>query len=272
MEYKVVKLEKDGNIAIITLNRPERLNALNPQITEELHSALDEVGSDNSLRAVIITGEGRGFCSGADVTGMRAGAEGDTEAMEATRATTLQNTLNGRTIVQLAVKIRSIPQPVIAAVNGVAAGAGLGIAVNCDMRVASDQARFASLFIKRSLTPDTGVSHMLPLLIGHGLAAEMALTGNLFDAHWAKEAGLVNKVVPHEKLMDEARALASDIAANPPVAVRITKQLLHRNRLVELQQAIYNESYNNGILRTTDDSKEAVLSFLEKRAAVFKGR
>ncbi len=272
MEYKVVKVERDGNIATITMNRPERLNALNPEITAELHAALDEVGSDGNIRAVILTGEGRGFCSGADVTGMRAGAEGDTEAMEASRSTTLQNTLSGRTIVQLAIKIRSIPQPVIAAVNGVAAGAGLGLAVNCDMRVASDQARFASLFIKRSLTPDTGVSHMLPLLIGHGLAAEMALTGNLFDAQWAKEAGLVNKVVPHEKLLEEARTLAGDIAANPPVAVRLTKQLLHRNRLVELQQAIYNESYNNGILRTTDDSKEAVLSFLEKRAAVFKGR
>ena len=272
MDYQVVTVERDGYIATITMRRPERMNALNPQLCEELHAALDEIGPDTDIRAVILTGEGRGFCSGADVTGMRASAEGDTAAMEANRASGIQSALSGRTIVQLAVHLRGIPQPVIAAVNGVAAGAGLGLAVNCDMRVASDQARFASLFIKRSLTPDTGVSHMLPLLVGHGIAAEMALTGNLFDAQWAKEVGLVNKVVPHDKLMEEARALGDSIAANPPVAVRITKQLLYRNRLVEQQQAIYNESYNNQLLRTTEDSKEAVLSFLEKRQAVFKGR
>ena len=272
MAYQAVKLEKAGYLATITLNRPERLNAVNGQLRQDLHAALDEVAADDGVRAVILTGEGRGFCAGADVTGMRARAEGDQRALEAERARLALQGM-GRFLVQaLPVHIRAIPQPVIAAVNGVAVGMGLSIALSCDIRVASDQARFASIFIKRSIMPDNGATHLLPNQVGPGIAAEMTLTGNIYDARWALEKGLVNKVVPHDKLMEEARAYAETIAGNPPIAVRMTKQLIHRGLLSGLQQAIDNEGYYNSQASQTEDSREAVLSFLEKRQPVFKGR
>ena len=260
--YEAVKLEKDGHVAVIALNRPDRLNAVNPQLTQDLHAALDEVGADDEVRAVILTGEGRGFCSGADVTGMRARAESGQQEQQATQ---------GRSEL-LPEHIRRIPQPVIAAVNGVASGMGLSIALSCDLRIASDQARFASIFIKRSFMPDNGATHLLTNLVGPGIAAEMALTGNIYDAQWALEKSLVNKVVPHETLMQEARAYAETIAGNPPVAVRMTKQLLQKGLLVDLRQAIDNESQGNREATQTEDWREAILSFLEKRQPVFRGR
>ena len=272
MAYEVLTLDRDGYLATITLNRPERLNALSGPLILELHQALDEVAKEDDIRAIILTGEGRGFCSGADVTGMRNRAEGNEEALRADRAAQLKRTLGGLVLTQLSVHIRQTPQPVIAAVNGVAAGGGLAIALSCDIRVASDQARFASIFIKRSIMPDTGVSAMLPQLLGPGIAAEMALTGNVYDAKWAMEKGLVNKVVPHAQLLDEARSYAEAVAGNPPIAVRMTKQLLQRGLLASLEEAIRAESEGNNLTRETEDWREAVLSFLEKRPAVFKGR
>lgn len=272
MGYEVLKLERDGHLAVITLNRPERLNALNGQLVEELHTALDALAPEEQVRVVIITGEGRGFCSGADVTGMRARAEGDEEALRAARSRNLEMRLKGYVTTQLSVHVREIPQPVIAAVNGVCAGAGFALALSCDIRIASDQARFSSIFIKRSIMPDTGTSHMLPQLVGPGIAAEMALTGNIYDAQWALQMGIVNKVVLHDQLMAEARAMAETIAGNPPIAVRMTKKLLYKGMLSDLQQGIYNESHYNSLAGETEDSREAVLSFLEKRQPVFKGR
>ena len=273
MVYEAVKLEKEGNLATITLNRPDRLNAVNNQLRQDLHAALDEVAADDAIRAVILTGEGRAFCAGADVTAMRSRAEGDQQALATERSRRAEQEGMGRFLAQaLPVHIRAIPQPVIAAVNGVAVGMGLSIALSCDIRVASDQARFASIFIKRSIMPDNGATHLLPNQVGPGIAAEMTLTGNIYDARWALEKGLVNKVVPHDKLMEEARAYAETIAGNPPIAVRMTKQLIHRGLLSNLQQAIDNEGYFNSQASQTEDSREAVLSFLEKRQAVFKGR
>ena len=172
---------------------------------------------------------------------------------------------------RLPVHIRSIPQPVIAAVNGVAAGMGLSIALSCDIRVASEQARFASIFIKRSIMPDNGATYFLPRQVGPGVAAEMTLTGNVYDARWALEKGLVNKVVPHDSLMEEARAYADTLAGNPPIGVRMTKYLMQRGMDADLQQALDNEGYYNSLTAQTEDRKEAVLSFLEKWKPQFKG-
>jgi 2-(1,2-epoxy-1,2-dihydrophenyl)acetyl-CoA isomerase len=210
------------------------------------------------VRAVVLTGEGRGFCSGADVMGMRSREEGaPTEtAVAAPREA-------------LPVHIRRLPQPVIAAVNGIASGMGLSIALSCDFRIASDQARFASIFIKRSFMPDNGATFLLTHLAGPDIAAEMALTGNIYDAEWAQEKGLVNRVVPHDQLITEALAYAQAIASNPPIAVRMTKQLLQKGLMASLEEAIANESEGNRLTTQTADWREAVLSFLEKRAPVF---
>lgn len=267
MDDKTVLLGRDGYIAIVTLNRPAKLNAMNDDLTRDFHEALDRV-ADSDARVVILTGTGRGFCSGADIAALQSRAEGNEEG-DALGATAW---LKGHSILDAAPHIRNIPQPVIAAVNGVAAGAGLALAIAADLRIGSEQSSYSSLFIKRSLTPDTGVSQMLPRLVGPGVAAEMALTGAMYDAQWALAHGLLNRVVPHDQLMDGAKEVAESIAANPPVAAQVTKRLLHMGLLYDLQAGIDRESYYNVYLRKTEDSLEAMQAFTEKRAPVFKGR
>ena len=257
--FEALSLTRAGHVATITLNRPEKLNALDPKLTEELHSALDMLAAEMEVRAVVLTGAGRGFCSGADVNQQLASLEGQ-------RAPAL-----ARGIVELAPHIRNMPQPVIAAVNGVAAGAGLGIALACDVRIASEAARFSCIFVKRSLVPDTGSSYTLPRLVGQGIAREMALTGNIYDARWALEKGLVNTVVPAERLLEEARAMARDMASNPPICVRSIKQLLNQHD-DDLEEILPLESAANAPSSGSEDRLEAVRAFLEKRQPVFKGR
>ena len=260
--YELLKLEREGHVAIITLNRPEKLNAINAQLRLDLRASLDEVAVDEDVRVVILTGAGRGFCAGADVGQMRVSLESRAEEPPRGRAEAER--------VPLPVAIRALPQPVIAAVNGVAAGMGLSIALASDIRIASEEARFASIFIKRSIVPDTGATYTLPRQVAPGIAAEMTLTGRIYDAQWAYQVGLVNKVVPADELIKEAMALANEIAANPPLGVRVTKQLLYRND--EFQEQINRESAGNAYLATTEDRREGLLSFLEKREPVFKGR
>ena len=263
MDYEVLNLERREHVAIITLNRPEIMNALSPQLTAEFHRVLDEVGGEKDIRAIVITGNGRGFCSGADVTSWaEARADGQ-------RAPAVSDDPRG--IVELAPHMRKIPQPVIAAVNGVAAGAGLGVALAADFRIGSEHARFSSIFVKRSLVPDTAASYTLPKLVGHGVAAEMALTGNIYDAQWALEKGLVNRIVPANELLDTAISLANDIANNPPIVVRSIKRLID-SWYEDLDDVIIRERVGNGDATGSEDKTEAVRAFIEKRKPVFQGR
>ncbi|MDE2860702.1 MAG: enoyl-CoA hydratase-related protein [Chloroflexota bacterium] len=254
-----VRLEHAGRVARVTLDRPEKLNALTARMAADLHSVLDGVAADNSIRVVIVTGAGRGFCSGADVNELLA-PDSEITAVQP-----------GFGITDLSTRIRGIPQPVIAAVNGVAAGAGLAIALACDIRIASQEAGFSSIFVKRSLVPDAGASLMLPRLVGVAAATEMALTGNVYDSQWALEKGLVSRVVPADTLMQEASALAEQIADNPPLAVRATRSLLYDGDNDALAGAMRRESDANALLSATHDAREAVLAFLEKRSPVYRG-
>ena len=258
--YDLLDLERSGHIATITLNRPEKLNALNPALVADFHAALDEIAEDLETRVVVVTGAGRGFCSGADVGRQL-------ESLQGTAAPAPE----GPGITALAPHLQRIPQPVIAAVNGVAAGAGFGVALASDIRIASEAARFSCIFVKRSLVPDTGSSFTMLRLLGKGLAMEMALTGNVYDAQWAMDKGLVNKVVPAERLMDEAMELAHTIASNPPICVRSIKQLVHLHD-GDLENVLHLESAANAPAYGSEDRLEAVRSFLEKREPVFKGR
>ena len=267
-DFRHIGLQRRSHIAVITLQRPDRLNALNRQMVQELYDAFAQLaGEFPETRVVVITGAGRGFCSGADVGDlakrMAIPVEGDLGSSS--------DGLDGPSIImRLAPRIREMPQPVIAAVNGVAAGAGLGIALACDIRVASDEARFTSVFVKRSLVPDAGVSQILGALAGPGIAAEMALTGRVYDAQWALAKGLVNQAVPAGELMAHAESLAQEIAANPPLAVRAIKELLN-GHYPDLNRVIETEHRANDAVRGTADQKEAVQAFLEKREPEFTG-
>jgi len=265
-DFQHIALDRRDHVAVITLQRPDRLNALNRQMGLELHEAFDQLaGEFPEVRVVVITGAGRGFCSGADVGDMPARmAEGGDR-----NPTTVDD---GPSItMKLAPHLREIPQPVIAAVNGVAAGAGLGIALSCDIRIASDAARFTSVFVKRSLVPDAGVSEILSAVVGPGIAAEMAYTGRVYDAQWALAKGLVNEVVPADDLMSQVETLAQEIAANPPLAVKATKALFN-SHYPDLNRVIVAEHRANDPLRGTSDQTEAVQAFLEKRTPRFTGR
>ena len=264
-DFQHIDLERRNHVALITLQRPDRLNALNRLMAQELHDALDQVaGEFSEIRAIIITGAGRGFCSGADVGDMpaRMAEGGDRDPNNADPGPSIT--------MRLAPHLREIPQPIISAVNGVAAGAGLGIALASDIRLASEGARFTSVFVKRSLVPDAGVSEILIALAGPGIAAEMSYTGRVYDARWALSKGLVNDVIPEDELMPQAEALANEIAANPPLAVKAIKGLFNVHH-TSLNKVILAEHRANDPLRGTNDQKEAVQAFLEKRSPKFTG-
>ena len=267
-EFQHIALQRHGYVAVVTLQRPDRLNALNRQMAQELHDVFEQLaGEFPGTRAVVITGAGRGFCSGADVGDI---AKRMANPLDAGLGSSSSGGQGPSITMRLAPHLREIPQPVIAAVNGVAAGAGLGIALACDIRLASDEARFTSVFVKRSLVPDAGVSQILGALAGPGIAAEMALTGRVYDAQWALAKGLVNQVVPAGELMPHAESLAQEIAANPPLAVKATKELLN-SHYPDMNQVIGAEHQANDAVRGTADQREAVQAFLEKREPKFTG-
>lgn len=267
--YATLTLDFDDaeHIATITLRQPETLNAMSRDLVLELRDALDVVAAAFPVtRALILTGEGRGFCSGAD---MRSMVSSVTEPADAPRgATDWEDRAN---VVMLAAAVAAIPQPVIAAVNGFAVGGGLGLACACDILIASEEARFAAIFVKRGLVPDTGSSVTLPRLVTAGVMAEMSFTGRIYDAAWAERRGIVNEVVPADRLMDAASDLAREIAANPPLTLRNIKRVLHEP-IADLAAVIRHEAEANGDSTDSEDRREALRAFAEKRPPTFHGR
>ena len=256
-------LEREGHIAVMTLNRPEKLNAINDGIRNSLSSTFQEVEEDDDIRALIITGAGRGFCSGADVAIQAARASG--QQIEAGRCALLG--LVGDFILAF----EKVDKPIIAAINGVAAGIGLTMTLCCDIRLASEDARFSAIWVKRGLIPDGGATFLLPMVVGMDKAMEMSFTGDIIDAREAERINLVTRVVPHEELMSQAKALAERIAAMPPLTIGIIKKIMWEEVRQKMRQALFFESYGQNFVRGTDDQKEAVKSFMEKREPVFKG-
>ena len=263
MEGKDLLLEKDGHIAILTLNRPEKMNALSAEMRESLPRALQEIQGDDSVRAVILTGAGRGFCSGADVAVQAARAAG--QVVETSRQTLLQ--LVGSVILGF----EKVNKPIIAAVNGIAAGVGLTMTLACDIRIASANARFAAIWVKRGLIADGGATLLLPLTVGMEKALELSFTGDIIDAREAERIRLVSRVVPPEELMSRARELAQKIASGPPISVELVKKVMWEKIRNQLREQLLFESYAQNICRTTQDQKEAVKAFMEKREPQFKG-
>ncbi len=263
MEGKDLILEKDGHIAILTLNRPDKMNAINAEMRDLFPQALQEVQEDDNLRALIITGAGRGFCSGADVAAQAARAAG--QVAETSRKTILALVGN------LILGFEKINKPIIAAINGIAAGVGLTITLACDIRIASANARFAAIWVKRGLIADGGATLLLPLIVGMEKALELSFTGDIIDAREAERIRLVSKVVPHEELMSHAKELAKKIASGPPISVELVKRVTWEKIRNQLREQLLLESYAQNVCRTTQDQKEAVKAFMEKREPQFKG-
>jgi enoyl-CoA hydratase/carnithine racemase len=255
-----LRVDVDGPVATITLDRPEALNALTVPVKVALREALERLAVDRAVRAVILTGAGRAFCAGQDLA-----------ERERPDAAPLDVELRER-YNPIILALRSMGQPVIAAVNGVAAGAGASIAFACDLRVAAEDARFVLAFGRIGLVPDSGATWFLPRLIGQARAAELALVGEPISADEALRIGLVSRVVPNDELLPQARALADRIAAGAPMAVALTKGALERAASIDLETALEGEAKLQGIAGASADHAEGLAAFREKRAPRFTGQ
>ena len=255
-----LRVDVDGPVATITLDRPEALNALTVPVKVALREALERLAVERAVRAVILTGAGRAFCAGQDLA-----------ERERPDAAPLDVELRER-YNPIILALRSMGQPVIAAVNGVAAGAGASIAFACDLRIAAEDARFVLAFGRIGLVPDSGATWFLPRLIGQARAAELALVGEPISADEALRIGLVSRVVPNDALLPQARALADRIAAGAPMAVALTKGALERAASIDLETALEGEAKLQGIAGASADHAEGLAAFREKRAPRFTGQ
>ena len=254
-----LRVEVDGPVATITLDRPEALNALTVAVKVALREALEAIAADRAVRAVILTGAGRAFCAGQDLA-----------ERERPDAAPLDEELRER-YNPIILALRSMGQPVIAAVNGVAAGAGASLAFACDLRIAATDARFVLAFGKIGLVPDSGATWFLPRLIGQARAAELAFVGDPISAEEALRIGLVSRVVPADDLLTDARTIADRIAAGAPLANALTKTALERAATIDLETALEGEAKLQGIAGASADHAEGLAAFREKRAPRFSG-
>ena len=264
MSYKCLIYDEKDGVATLTMNRPERLNALGDTLRDDLHNAIMRASDDPAIRAIVLTGAGRGFCSGGDVKVMNENKE------RGAGRPLLDQVAPSRDRTVLA--MRDAPKPLIAAVNGPAAGAGMNIALACDIRIASTTARFGETFAKRGLHVDWGGTYFLPRIVGMAKACELIFTGEIIDAEEALRLGIVSKVVAPEELMPSVYELAQNIAAGPPIAIRLAKRALYRSQDCELRSALEFETYAQNICSETEDAREGIKAFVEKRPPQFQGR
>jgi len=261
---ETVLYERDAGVATITLNRLDKLNTFNAEMHEELHDTLDSAASDDEVRCVVLRGEGRGFSAGADLRSEDLSRE-DGEAPDL-------GAYLRRSFSQTISKISGMDKLVLASLHGPVYGAGMGLALACDLRLAARSASFSVAFIKIGLMPDAGVSFFLPRVVGLGRAMEMSMPGDAVDAGEAQRIGLVNRVVPDEKLGEETKALAGRLAAMPTVALARIKHSLDASFEGDLASALEAEAKGQAACGYTRDHAEGLAAFFEKRAPNFTGR
>jgi len=259
-DLQYIKISWDGELAIVAIDRQEKLNALNAEVITELGDALDSLRFDDQVRGVILTGAGeKAFVAGADI--------GELAKMDALSG--VQVSRRGQGVFRI---IEGFPKPVLAAVGGYALGGGCELALACHLRIASEDARFGLPEVGLGLIPGYGGTVRLARLVGLGRALELILTGEMIDAGRALEVGLVSSVVPREALMDRARALLRKVTKNGPLAVRMALESAYRALDTPMAEALATEASLFGLLASTEDMREGMTAFLEKRKAVFKGR
>jgi 2-(1,2-epoxy-1,2-dihydrophenyl)acetyl-CoA isomerase len=268
MTYTCIKTEIKDEIATITFNRPEKLNSLTAELLHETIDALIKFNEDESVKALILTGEGRAYCTGADLNNKVSTTDKNQPGISRAEHITPFVTL-GRGILE----IERFTKPVIAAVNGLAVGAGLSYALAADVRFASDKAQFASIFIRRGMVPDAGASYFLTRLVGVSKAMELMWTGEMVSAQEAERIGMVNHVVPHDQLMQATREFALKLTRGPSLAVEMVKRMAYTALKADsLYTQMGVENYMQQVCYESEDIKEGVNSFLEKRPANFKGK
>jgi 2-(1,2-epoxy-1,2-dihydrophenyl)acetyl-CoA isomerase len=261
---ETLSVERADGITTVTLQRPDKKNAINGRMWRELIQVFDDVADDREARVLVITGAGDGFCSGADLT--------DQENAEDLQGGVGGGLRSMRVVGRAALRLHELPLPTIAAVNGVAAGAGLNLALGCDLVIASDRARFSEIFSKRGLSVDFGGSWLLPRLVGMHKAKELVLLADIIDAAEADRIGLVNKVVPHDELDATVREIAGRLAALPPVQLSVSKRLLNQSLSVSMSDALEFEDVAQVLNFQSADTAEAVAAFVQKRPPKFTGR
>jgi 2-(1,2-epoxy-1,2-dihydrophenyl)acetyl-CoA isomerase len=257
---QVVLLDVSNNVATITLNRPEKLNALSAELMDVLPGMAQQVADDKEVRCVILTGAGRGFCAGGDIGGML-GREAIADPVAHLRRNEEVSRL-----------LHEMPKPTIAMINGPVAGAGLSIALACDLRIAAESARLGTAFAKIGFSGDFGGTWMLQRLVGPAKARELYFTGDLIDAREAERIGLVNRTVPDDQLTSETRALAERLAAGPPIALARMKQNMNLGLVSDYSKLLDAEAEGMIMTGATQDNREALKAFLEKRTPTFHGR
>lgn len=265
-DLKNLRLEIDGEIGTLTLDRPKVLNAMSPELIAELVTAAAWLADRATLRALIVTGEGRAFSAGGDVTWFKRGLEesGDYLSADVRRGADVLH--------QAIVDFRRIPYPVIGAINGVAAGAGFSLALMCDTRIASDQAAFVCAYGRIGASPDGGMTYFLPRMVGPARAIELLLSDPMLSAAEAHEMGIVSEVVPAEQLMERARGKAEELAAKAPHYVRMSKALIGQSLDNTLADHLQLERHGIADSMATEDLREGVTAFLEGREVTFTGR
>ena len=254
---------KAGGIATLTLNRPDRMNALSPGMFEGIYKAVEDVTKDSEVRVLVITGTGQAFCSGADVKALAENA-GRPATVERERPTRTRH-------VPFAIQLQKCEKPVIAAINGVAVGVGLDLALACDIRIASDRARLTVGYIRRGMIPAGGATFFLPRLVGIDKACQLIWTGDMIDAKEAERIGLVTMVVPHDELQSTTKELAEKLAKGSPLAIQSAKHAIYEGLRTDLETNLeYTMAVRQQLLKS-EDHKEGTTAFVEKREPVFRG-
>lgn len=264
MSQDLLEAIKDG-VAVLTMNRPERLNAMSPVMLGDMLEALPRLAEDPAVGVVVLTGAGRAFCAGGDVKAMAEGREFGGETLE-----DKASALRGR--MEVSRWLHEMPKPTIAMVRGAAAGAGLSLAMACDLRIAGDSARLATAFARVGYSGDFGGSYFLTQLVGTAKARELYYTADILDAQQALALGLVNRVVPETRLEEETLALAARLARGPRIAYRYMKRNFNAAEAGTLKELLDLEAWHHMRCGMTDDHREAAKAFVEKREPVFKGR
>ena len=265
-EFQQIIYEKSGHVATVTLNRPEKLNAYSEIMVHEILAALGDARDDDEIRAVIITGAGRGFCSGGDIGR-------DFQYPARYRGHRMESMLEMRENMHQLVKfLQRLDKPTLAAINGPAVAGGLTLALSCDFRIAAESARLGDTSLKFALIPDEGGAYLFPRFLGLEKALKMSLFSEVYPARQAKELGLVTEVVPDVELLSRARQWSEKLAAGPPIAIRITKRMMYKQLTMELDNALEDAALGTMVANYTEDVKEGIAAFHEKRAPKFQGK